>query len=454
MEKATDLVFQVLARQITIPALNKWTKLAPAFRRVLLVRGWCGVLPDAFRAVAGVDEGECQVGSLENDGPVNVEAFRALAQGRASRAALFLGSGDSLMRLLIWHSVCGPLMRVHYRLFAEATWHSHQGSTSLVDFLSPGSSPAVAAMEELGGMVFGAAAGSAALDAITAKYGPASSWNADLLSAFQSAWLLAASNLWRRLIHPWAAYPWKLWAALDPNADAACRLAAAQEFCNAPTCCLDREMSLKLRELVGRPEDLVGLGSSGQTDLHIFLTAMFKRAVATSTYIERDFAQLSAVSRRSGQGIASLAAKHMSETLRRMVEREKRRANLPPVSFRRRPSWVKPHRRGCRLTGMHLFQKQMCPGASLAESQAAWGSLSPAEQEPWLRRARGRRAIAAVAAASEQQLVSPEAGSGPWALWDLGEGFPLSRHLLQEALSGGFKPLADAWRQEWSNGIV
>jgi hypothetical protein len=42
------------------------------------------------------------------------------------------------------------------------------------------------------------------------------------------------------------------------------------------------------------------------------------------------------------------------------------RAKVPEESFRRRPSWLKQHRRGSRVTGMHLCQKQMRPGASLA----------------------------------------------------------------------------------------
>ena len=83
-----ELIFAVLGHQVSVPAANRWTKLSPAFSRVLLMTAWCGVLPEAFAALAGVEEGEGEPGSA--DGPLSMEAFRAIEAGRARRAAMFL----------------------------------------------------------------------------------------------------------------------------------------------------------------------------------------------------------------------------------------------------------------------------------------------------------------------------------------------------------------------------
>ena len=449
MEKGTELVFAVLGRPISIPAANRWTKLAPAFSRVLLMRAWCDVLPEAFAAVAGVEEPEGEPRGA--DGPLSMEAFREMEAGRARRAAIFLQSKDSLERLLIWHAVCGPLMRVHYRLFTEGTWYSHLASTSIVDFLSPQTSPAMEALQELGSMACGAGMDCGFLSAITARYGQVSEWSSDVLATFESAWMPAVCSLWRRLVHPWDAYPWKLWLAVDPSSEERVRLAAASEFLQAPRCCLDSGCAAKLRGLVRQPEDLACIPGSGQTDLQLFLTTLFTRAVATSTYIERDFAKFSAWTKQAPQGIATIAAKHACEALRSIVEREKRKRNLPKVSRRGRPAWARPRPLGRRLTGLHMFQKQVCRGGSLAASLVAWRALTPADQEAWNALARGRRVVAAVAAENDTVAIPPNAGGGPWGLWDLGGPWPLAHHVLQEHLcQGSFKSLSASWSQDAS----
>jgi hypothetical protein len=210
--------------------------------------------------------------------------------------------------------------------------------------------------------------------------------------------------------------------------------------------------------MAGGPEALCG---DGHSDLTFFLRTLFGRAVATSTYVERDFARLSAWTRHAPQGIASLGAKHVCETLAAVARRHRGQAQAPGAKAREmprtagRPKWMKPRRhRGSCVTGMHLYQREVHPGAPLQESQRAWAALSPEEQEHWRERAKGRRAAAVVAAATDLRLAeapsTEAAGGGPWGLWSSSGPAPLSRHVLARALQepAAFRRLSDTWQQD------
>ena len=259
--------------------------------------------------------------------------------------------------------------------------------------------------------------------------------------------MLAATCCWRRLIYPWSGYPWKIWAAVDPAGVPVERQDAAIDFCTAPTCCLDSQCSQKLRGMLEGPDCLAAVAD---TDLQKFLRSLFSRAVSTSTYIERDFARLCSWSRQP-QGIAYLASKHMCSTLADIVGRWRQLAQAPQRSHRRRPDWVRMRarrRRGSGVTGMHLFQAAMHPGAPLSVSQEAWRALLPGEQEVWRQRARGRRAVATVGGQPSEALM--EVGEGPWGLWERNGASPVSRYVVEGALRGpaAFRKLAQEWRQD------
>ena len=108
-------------------------------------------------------------------------------------------------------------MAVHFKLFQDATFHSHGGAAAggVAEFCTVESNPARRALDALGHTLFRGGGGPGCAVAILANAGPMGTWPAELLSSFHSAWLLAFASVWRKLVVPWAAYPWKLWAVVD-----------------------------------------------------------------------------------------------------------------------------------------------------------------------------------------------------------------------------------------------
>ena len=194
-----------------------------------------------------------------------------------------------------------------------------------------------------------------------------------------------------------------------------------------------------------------------QGDLQAFLQAVFERAVATSTFIERQFACLAAWGGdpRAAQHVSSMAAKHMCVSALRVAERfwAEQGSQLPRGRDMARPVWAGRRRRG--PSGLQLFQRarvQVAPAggpraSALRESLLAWRALSAAERGACQRRARGARAVRAQmpqAPGSDKELVDVPAG--PWGIYAPQGPRPLSRYVIAEARgasAGAFQAMAE-----------
>ncbi|CAE7693670.1 unnamed protein product [Symbiodinium sp. CCMP2592] len=163
-----QLLERVMLKPIAVPALNKWTKVAPCVRHVSLLQNFCQLAPKAFEAafqtagmvadqVSSEDEGE-QVGAPVNE----TKVWRKLAKLRLCKAGFFLQDETARWSTCVWMVLSAPVMRIHYSLFKHATWHTHrkqdleaQAADALdafttVCFCKAAENPAKKALENLG----------------------------------------------------------------------------------------------------------------------------------------------------------------------------------------------------------------------------------------------------------------------------------------------------------------
>ena len=95
VQKGMQLLEQVMLKPISVPALNKWTKVAPCIRHVSLLQNFCSLAPKAFKAGLPIPSNPCEASS-EDEGeqvgaPVNEsKVWKKLARLRLGKAAFFL----------------------------------------------------------------------------------------------------------------------------------------------------------------------------------------------------------------------------------------------------------------------------------------------------------------------------------------------------------------------------
>ena len=153
-------------------------------------------------------------------------------------------------------------------------------------------------------------------------------------------------------------YPWLLAPAFDPEGNEEETSACIARFLAIPKGSkrLDPGLGRKVRDLVETPEDMKA------QPLYDTLCSAFMRSVVTSTAVERAFRSLTGWTNREGQGLPTIAAKHVYASFKAVASRWHKRCGRTSASGlgRLRPAWVKTHNRGFKRTGYHLF----CQGKS------------------------------------------------------------------------------------------
>ena len=127
LERAVSLVQKVFLHAISVPALNKWTTVAPCVNLVSAMQHFCDVLPQAFglcfpkgpqaESTESEDEGRDLGAPLDQ-----TKMWRKLAMKRQIKASTFMQDEDSQWLTLLWAAVTSPIMVVHYKLFKQGTW--------------------------------------------------------------------------------------------------------------------------------------------------------------------------------------------------------------------------------------------------------------------------------------------------------------------------------------------
>ena len=294
LEKGASLVMRALAHSVNVPALNKWTTVAPCMTQVSCMTQFCQVLPEAFTRCFGQGPQAELSDSEEDEGkelgvPLDqTKVWRQLARKRQKKATVFLNDPEAAWLTLLWCVVTLPIMAVHYALFKHGTWYSERHSSGARAaeagfFCSRTLSPAAAAAGTLADMFLRGPAwpGWGALQGL---YGCMTAWPQKRLRTVRRCLLTALGQLFRKLLEPWGRYPWKLFNLTKLQGDA--QRAGAKHFWDSRPCCLDG-FSLKLRRLLDSEDSVL------TDDVLLFLGQVFDRVVPTSTCIERAFARFS-----------------------------------------------------------------------------------------------------------------------------------------------------------------
>ena len=367
VDRACDLIYAVVLRNLQIPALNKWTKLAPVLSQITLMANFVGVIARAFGSKLedtksaeasgqvdpsasgqvdpeGADMSEGEILGAPSD---SAAAFRKAAQRRTNKGYRFLSHPGTPGTLLVWMVISDIVMPIHYRLFKYATFFSHSKDTRCGMFEYGGNdsghrSPAVKALVDMANIVLDpSASGLVHLGPLTALYGMrVDQWPWRVRMQLQVALVLASSCLWRKLRRSLQCFPWLLVPLCDDKASEADQQAAAKRLFDSPPCCLDPGLGRRLRNSVDSWECL------RQEPLRTFLKVFFQRAVVTSTFVERCFAALTRFS-KPPQSCATLAAKHTNATFAQIVEQWRASQGVcAREQTRARPAWMRTSVRG------------------------------------------------------------------------------------------------------------
>lgn len=424
---------------ISVPALNKWTTVAPCINLVAAMQHFCNVVPEAF-ALAFPQGPQAESSQSEDEGaelgaPVDqTKVWRRLARKRQKKASHFLQDERSQWLCLLWAVLTNPVMVVHYKLFKHGNWYNERphehGNMQASSFRMA----AVQASVELGAFLF--CTDTVQVPAwlpLVGQYGPILSWSQDKLRATRRCILTILGQLWRKLLEPWNKYPWKLVGLSCLSEDL--RERKAMEFFDQRICCLDC-FSLKLRSIMGNAETLL------RQDSLEFLDAVFDRVVPTSTSIERAFARMNRWCEKKGPKpqLSTLAAKHATYHFKNITERWREKCRKDGTaaakpSNRARPDWVQGARKGRAANGIHMFAQahRLNPKDGIVRQ---WRLLSEDERKHYASLARGQNLQSKeVARMRQEHRANSDALRG--GFWDMSapSGFCMAPECAQACLS-------------------
>jgi hypothetical protein len=455
-----------------LPAMNKWTKVAPTVAHVLLLSFFHGgFIVDAVREEFGELEDESDDDSNAADErlgvPINeAKRWRILARRRNLRAAHYLGDPQTQWVNMVWVLLAEPLMMLHGSLFSSATWYSDRdrdkasAKAPLVEqFCTPWLNPANKILQTYLTWLQNP---DASLLLLRWNYGRFADWPATRRRILRRVFFVAMGQVARKLVFPWLQFPWRLYPLVREEATPEERIQCAQDLLEAPECCVDTGFSARLRALA--PDH----GSLLDPRLQQFLQHVFLRLVPSSTFIERKFANFASW---TPCGLPGLSAKHITQSFKQSVDawRSGKESKLTKTKkaagqadHKCRPLWVK--QKSPRTNGLNVFAQQFreqqgrapVPGLSgkaagqavLQQAALEWKKLSPADKAPYSARARGQNL--AKAQAQRQRPANTSEDGGPWQMSSLQGRWPLRAEVLARARAGSssLSAFGRRWEQE------
>ena len=185
------------------------------------------------------------------------------------------------------------MMRYHFRLFRDVTWHSHRRQPDAFRDVSPynymGSmdvNPAGKVYDELSQMFLDAeGTGAKYLLILTGRFGKASSWPRKYLGLIRQGLVLALTAFSIVAMDEVVLYPYLAADIFNPDHTEQTRLDYARGLSAAPDCCLD-PLTRTMKDRFKSAEELL------TPPVQAFFHDIFSRAVVTSTFCEKLFSLL------------------------------------------------------------------------------------------------------------------------------------------------------------------
>lgn len=241
IKRGHDLLCELWSLVIPSPALNKWLTLRPPATSLLLKMQLHSLYTRAYLGMdARPDDGDSSAHeSQDQDGHAPANEQRAFMIARRRRARTFkemLTNFDlTLYQLLVYVILVKQMERLHFTLFKSAT-HLGQGEgATLLDIINFNKSLAVKILSFL----------SLALDSVhpyhrqlwlplILQWGPVTAWPQPLLDLVNQCVFMLIGSLWRRWVHEFAGFPWKLGLLVDPDVSEHMKAAVRAAFWDAP----------------------------------------------------------------------------------------------------------------------------------------------------------------------------------------------------------------------------
>ena len=451
IRKGTSLIMKVIFPRLGEPAANRYTKIFPVVIRITLILNFYRVLRLALKTlvkgltVESEDEAvlhdEAAVVGAPQEPMVHQRKLQAKQQTKLMQ--LVEQDANTILLFLVWLVVVQTIMPLHWRLFKRGTFFNHMSHKSddeqrlaCFEFCRGGRrSPSGKLMVTLSSMLMAPeTSGRKELELLFLRYGQTVvQWPLALLVALQISGVLVLSRIWRLCVYHFDGMPWAISSIFDPDVPYEDQLAAARKFIAYPKGSkrLDPGFGRKLRDLVEDATDLF------EPRLHRFCQALFERVVVTSTYIERQFKDLTHWSRIQAQGIETLSAKRTNSTFSEVVNlwREKKRRQ-----GRKRPVWVKKSKTGCSITGLHVFARHRPEEEIFSASvRDKWKDLRGEEKVKYTSKAKSLRMVAqtrrSVELAEATDEKDPSRG-GPWQLSSRVGEFAVNPSVIRGLTSG------------------
>ena len=461
IRRGARLIMQVIFPRLSEPAANRYTKIFPVVVRIALMLNFYRVLRLALQTLVkglrvdsddeAVLHDEAAMVGAPHDTMVHQRKLQAKQQAKLMQ--LVEQTDHTILLFLVWLVIVRTIMPLHWRLFKRGIFFNHMTRKPVADqrigcfeFCRGGTdSPAGKLMATLSSMLLmPETAGRKELDLLFLRYGQTTAqWPLALSVAVQISAVLVLSRIWRLCVHYFQGMPWKMAKIFDPKAPEGGQLAAAREFIAYPkgSKFLDPGFGRKLRELVETADDLF------EPRLFGICQAMFMRSVVTSTYIERQFKDLTLWSRNQAQSVATMGAKRVNTTFKDVVnlwrQGEPERAN-------KRPVWVRKNRSGYATTGLQVFARTRSQQDVFSPAlNAAWEKLSQNERDHYSSKAKSQRMVAQTARSFEMTQAlddkDPER-MGPWQLSSRRGKFSVNPSVVRKLTTGkSLKNLEEQW---------
>ena len=387
-QQVCSRLFTVTFNVLSVPSMNKWLSVWPLLCDLVLTGSFHRVFVDATRLTLGetLEEDMVEDSVSETELLGASQDWHRQERRRAAKVLRWVEAKGTHSKSMMFVHLVSPILKLHYTLFkyAQTSPLGHRKSY-LFNLCDARVSVCARILGELSDLLFNSAE-TGPWAPMVYSLGPLSAWPREFKEAARVGICLLLGQVWRRLVHVYDQWPWRLVAIGDPDVPDVQKIAVAEQLFAAPLETLDPGCSLKVRRRAGAKEALL------TPEWQRFLFHSFNKVVLSTAFVETLFARFNQWLQRSRKPLSMslLQGKHMTSGFVRACA-EKRGAALggPEPSAKRcklgRPAWVfKAGERG-RVTGRHVAVAEHITERAVGVPQveafqqavAKWRELSP-----------------------------------------------------------------------------
>ena len=284
-EQACSKLLMVTFNVLSVPSMNKWLSVWPLLCDLVLLGSLHRVFVDALRLTLGEtleeDMAEDSVSETELLGAS--QDWHRQERRRAAKVLRWVEDKAAHAKSMMFVHLVSPVLKLHYTLF-KYVQTSPLGNTKsyLFNLCDTRLSVCARILGELSGLLFNSAE-TGPWAPLVYSLPPLSAWPSKLKEAARVGIYLLLGQVWRRLVHAYDQWRWRLVALGDPDVPDVQQLAVAEQLFSAPLETLDPGCSLKARRQAGSKEALL------TPEWQRFLFQTFNKVVLSTAFVETLF---------------------------------------------------------------------------------------------------------------------------------------------------------------------